>query len=108
MDVFCMNSVPLLPSCDQSVLDLLPDFPSKPHGYCIQIQISPQKVDMASHDINNPNAWVPYRYDPTIVGAAIMLVAFILTTALHCYQAYRARAWSFIPLIIGGICMWKR
>lgn len=45
-----------------------------------------------------------YHYDPTVAGAAVMLVLFLGTTALHFWQLIRTRCWFLIPLATGGIC----
>ncbi|KAH7378030.1 RTA1 protein [Cadophora sp. MPI-SDFR-AT-0126] len=47
-----------------------------------------------------------YHYDPSIVAAAIFIVLFLATTALHCYQLLRTRTWFMIPLIVGGFFQW--
>ncbi|TKX22558.1 RTA1-like protein 5 [Elsinoe australis] len=53
--------------------------------------------------LNDPNAWVPYRYVPAKTPAIIFVVAFGLTTALHICQMVKNRTWYFAPLIIGGL-----
>lgn len=45
-----------------------------------------------------------YHYDPTIAGAVVMLLLFLITTVLHFWQLFRARCWFILPLAIGGIC----
>jgi hypothetical protein len=55
--------------------------------------------------LDDPNAWVPYRYYPSNVAAIIFVVAFSATTFLHTFQLFRKKTWYFIPLIIGGFCM---
>ncbi|KAF2021848.1 RTA1 like protein, partial [Aaosphaeria arxii CBS 175.79] len=52
--------------------------------------------------LDDPDAWVPYRYHPSRPAAIVSLVAFSITTFLHCYQVCRRRTWYFIPLVIGG------
>lgn len=54
-------------------------------------------------DINDPNAFVLYRYHPSLVAAAIFVTLFGITTLLHMYQSFRKRAWFMIPFIIGGL-----
>jgi hypothetical protein len=56
-----------------------------------------------SHDINDPNAFILYRYHPSLAGAAIFTVLFALSTLLHVYQSFRKRAYFMIPFIIGGL-----
>ncbi|KAF2278442.1 RTA1-domain-containing protein [Westerdykella ornata] len=53
--------------------------------------------------LDNPNAWVPYRYHPSKTAAIIFVVAFSLTTVLHVLQVFRRKTWYFIPLVVGGI-----
>jgi hypothetical protein len=55
--------------------------------------------------LDDPTAWVPYRYYPSSVAAIIFVVAFGLTTLLHTFQLVKKKTWYFIPLIIGGLCM---
>ena len=52
--------------------------------------------------LDDPNAWVPYRYHPSRIAAIVAAVAFSLTTFLHIYQVARRRTYYFIPLVIGG------
>ena len=54
--------------------------------------------------LDDPNAWVPYRYYPSNVAAIIFVVAFALTTLLHIFQLMKKKTWYFIPLVIGGFC----
>ncbi|KAL6907375.1 RTA1 protein [Trichoderma evansii] len=44
-----------------------------------------------------------YHYDPTVAGAAVMLILFFGATALHFWQMIRTRCWFLIPLATGGI-----
>ncbi|KAF2659588.1 RTA1-domain-containing protein [Lophiostoma macrostomum CBS 122681] len=55
------------------------------------------------HSLDDPNAWIPYRYVPSKVAAIIFVVLFSLTTALHIFQLFKKRTWYFVPLIIGGL-----
>lgn len=55
-------------------------------------------------DIHDPNAFVFYRYHPSLAAAVIFLAGFLLTTGFHILQAARKRTYYFIPLIIGGAC----
>ena len=45
-----------------------------------------------------------YHYDPTIAGAVVILLLFIVTTVLHIWQLFRGRCYFILPLAIGGIC----
>ncbi|TVY59422.1 Protein RTA1 [Lachnellula cervina] len=51
----------------------------------------------------DPNAFVFYKYHPSLIAAAIFVALFAITTLLHIFQAARARTFYFIPLIIGGL-----
>lgn len=53
--------------------------------------------------LDDPTAWVPYRYYPSNVAAIIFVVAFSATTLLHIFQLFKKRTWYFIPLIVGGM-----
>jgi hypothetical protein len=55
-------------------------------------------------DINDPDAFVLYRYRPNLAAAVIFIVLFLITTLFHTFQIWRKRTWYFIPLVIGGIC----
>lgn len=57
-------------------------------------------------DINDPDRFVLYRYNPSIVAAIIFVIAFAVTTFLHIFQIIKKRTWYFIPLAVGGVCMW--
>ncbi|EKG17834.1 RTA-like protein [Macrophomina phaseolina MS6] len=56
--------------------------------------------------LDDPNAYVLYRYHPSLPAAIIFVIAFALTTFWHCWQCARTRTWYFIPLIIGGFFEW--
>jgi hypothetical protein len=57
--------------------------------------------------LDDPTAWVPYRYHPSLVAAVIFVVLFALTTFLHIFQLIKKRTWYFIPLVIGGLCTYR-
>lgn len=54
--------------------------------------------------LDDPNAWVPYRYHPSRIAAIVFAVLFAITTAFHIFQLIRRRTWYFIPLVVGGLC----
>lgn len=54
--------------------------------------------------LDDPNAYVLYRYHPSQVAAIIFVVLFGLTTILHLFQLIKKRTWYFIPLVVGGAC----
>lgn len=54
--------------------------------------------------LDDPNAFVLYRYHPSLAAAIIFIVLFAITTIIHIVQAVRSRARFLIPFIIGGIC----
>lgn len=56
---------------------------------------------MAGSDFSG---WTAYKYEPSMVAAAIFIVLFGVVTAMHTYQMFRTRTWFFIPLVIGGYC----
>ncbi|KAF9694126.1 hypothetical protein EKO04_007858 [Ascochyta lentis] len=53
--------------------------------------------------LDDPTAWVPYRYHPSRAAAIVFVVAFALTTIFHSFQLCKRRTWYFIPLVIGGL-----
>ncbi|KAI6373023.1 hypothetical protein MCOR25_003554 [Pyricularia grisea] len=44
-----------------------------------------------------------YHYDPSIPGAIVVAVIFLLTTVFHFWQLIKTRCWFMIPLAVGGI-----
>lgn len=53
--------------------------------------------------LDDPDAYVLYRYYPSQVAALIFVVLFALTTILHIFQLIKRRTWYFIPLVVGGL-----
>ncbi|KAI9812943.1 MAG: hypothetical protein M1827_004461 [Pycnora praestabilis] len=45
-----------------------------------------------------------YRYTPSVPAAAVWVLLFFLTAALHTYQIARTRTWIILPLVIGSYC----
>lgn len=69
----------------------------------------PLKSKMGNYEqnhasIDDPTAWVPYRYYPNLPAAAIFAVLFGATTIAHSFFMWRRRTWYFTPFIIGGCC----
>jgi hypothetical protein len=54
--------------------------------------------------LDDPHAWVPYRYYPSLAAAAIFLVLFLLTTSAHAFLVSKRRTWYFTPFVVGGLC----
>ena len=54
--------------------------------------------------LDDPNAYVLYRYYPSQVAAVIFVVLFAFTTIFHIFQVVKKRTWYFVPLIVGGLC----
>lgn len=54
--------------------------------------------------LDDPNAFVLYRYHPSLVAAILFIFLFAIATIIHIVQAVRSRARFLIPFIIGGIC----
>ena len=54
--------------------------------------------------LDDPTAYVLYRYIPNQIAAIIFVVAFGLTTFLHIFQFIKRKTWYFAPLVIGGLC----
>ena len=52
--------------------------------------------------LDDPNAFVFYRYAPSKTAAIIFAIAFVCTTLFHVYQMIAKRAWYFTPFIVGG------
>ena len=50
--------------------------------------------------------WVAYTYYPSMGAAVVFVVLFAIVTILHTFQMFRTRTWFFIPLVIGGCCMY--
>lgn len=45
-----------------------------------------------------------YHYDPSMAGAVVFVVLFLISTSLHSYQLLQTRAWFMIPMVVGGFC----
>jgi hypothetical protein len=54
--------------------------------------------------LDDPNVWVPYRYEPNLGAAVAFAILFAIATIWHSVTMVRKRAWFFIPFVIGGIC----
>lgn len=54
--------------------------------------------------LDDPDAYVLYRYYPSQVAAIIFVVLFGVTTILHLFQLVKKRTWYFISLLVGGSC----
>ncbi|KAK3670457.1 hypothetical protein LTR78_009698 [Recurvomyces mirabilis] len=53
--------------------------------------------------LDDPNAWVPYRYNPSLAAAVIFLIAFTIATGWHAVTLFRRRTWYYTPFLIAGI-----
>ncbi|KAK4553329.1 hypothetical protein LTR86_009629 [Recurvomyces mirabilis] len=53
--------------------------------------------------LDDPNAWVPYRYHPSLAAAVVFLVAFTIVTGWHAVILFRRRTWYYTPFLIGSI-----
>jgi hypothetical protein len=54
--------------------------------------------------LDDPNAWVPYRYYPSVPAAAIFIGLFAIATIAHGGIVTVRRTLSFTPFIVGGAC----
>lgn len=45
-----------------------------------------------------------WHYVPSMPGAVIFIILFIVATAAHSYRMFRFRQWFYIPFILGCIC----
>jgi len=45
-----------------------------------------------------------YQYLPSLAAAAVAVVVFAVLTALHAWRMQKAKAYYFVPFLIGGIC----
>jgi len=53
--------------------------------------------------LDDPNAWVPYRYIPSVAAAIIFIICFSLATGFHIFKMIKLRSWFFTPFVIGGL-----
>ena len=53
--------------------------------------------------LDDPNAWVPYRYIPSLPAAIVFVVCFALATAYHVFKMIKLRSWFFVPFVLGGL-----
>lgn len=60
--------------------------------------------ETAHPSLDDPNAWVPYRYHPNLAAAVLFAVLFGILTISHCVYLGLRRTWYFTPFIIGGLC----
>lgn len=49
--------------------------------------------------------WTAYAYDPSMGGAVIMILLFLIATLIFIYQLIRTRAWLTLAALIGALCM---
>ncbi|PYH80516.1 RTA1 like protein [Aspergillus uvarum CBS 121591] len=47
--------------------------------------------------------WTAYAYDPSMAGAAIMILLFLIATLIFIYQLIRTRAWLTLAALIGAL-----
>ncbi|KAF2211356.1 hypothetical protein CERZMDRAFT_43551 [Cercospora zeae-maydis SCOH1-5] len=55
-----------------------------------------------NNDTNALTDFKFYRYTPSLAGAIIFALLFLVTTALHTYQLFRTRTWYMLPFLVGG------
>ncbi|KAM5345677.1 hypothetical protein ACJ41O_011538 [Fusarium nematophilum] len=60
-------------------------------------------MNLYDRSTSNESEFKLYHYNPTIAGGVIFVILFLVTTALHFWQLFRARCWFLIPLAVGGI-----
>jgi hypothetical protein len=48
--------------------------------------------------------WEMYRYVPTLVGAVIALIIFLVMALLHTWQWFRSRNNIIIYVVLGALC----
>jgi hypothetical protein len=48
-----------------------------------------------------------YHYDPSLAGACVLAILFGASTVWHAYLVAKHRTWYFIPLLVGGICVYS-
>jgi len=59
---------------------------------------------MADSASNAPEAFVFYKYKPSMAAAVIFIMLFIAATSVHIFQMIKHKAWFFTAFIIGGCC----
>jgi drug/metabolite transporter (DMT)-like permease len=52
---------------------------------------------------DSQGGYVFYHYTPTLAGAIVFIIIFLITTLAHVLQVARRRTWYFIPVVIGGL-----
>jgi hypothetical protein len=91
---------------DHNGLPTMSDFPFETFPHLLPTIVARFAINSTNHpDPNDPNAWVPYRYVPSLAGAIVFIVCFLITTAVHCWQMAKFRSWFFVPFVIGGFSM---
>ena len=59
----------------------------------------------SSHDtsLDDPDVWVPYRYQPTVINAVVFIAAFAIITLLHSFQLLKTRTYYLVFQLVGNI-----
>jgi hypothetical protein len=52
--------------------------------------------------------WKMFRYVPSLVGAIICLVTFLILALLHLWQFLKLRKTIIIYIVIGALCTYPR
>jgi len=53
--------------------------------------------------LDDPNAWVTYRYVPSLAAAVIFIIIFGVLTTVHIVKMLKLRSWFFVPFVLGGV-----
>lgn len=56
--------------------------------------------------MSEPESFKYYHYDPSLAAACVFAIVFGSSTVWHSILIAKHRTWYFIPLLIGGICMY--
>ena len=47
-----------------------------------------------------------YHYEPSLAGACVFAILFGISTIWHLILVGKHRTWYFIPVVVGGVCMY--
>ncbi|KAF2436834.1 RTA1-domain-containing protein [Tothia fuscella] len=56
-----------------------------------------------AYTLESHNGYYLFDFNPTLIGAIIATILFVVVSALHLWRMARARCWYCIPFVLGGI-----
>lgn len=53
-------------------------------------------------------AFTLWSYNPSSAAALVFAILYAFITVYHAVVCFRRRAWHFIPIVVGGLCMFPK